>query len=534
MKSYLAYTRVSTVKQGEHGSSLTEQKTAIETYARHHGLQIAEWFEETETAAKLGRRLFNRMMAELEKGHATGVIIHKIDRSARNLKDWAQLGELIDRGIEVHFAHESLDLASRGGRLSADIQAVVAADYIRNLRQEVRKGFYGRLKQGFFPLPAPRGYLDQGKAKPKLIDPAIGPLVREAFELYATGSYSHRSLRDEMYRRGLRGKSGKRLALNAVSRMLHNPFYVGQIRIERTGETFQGVHEPLVRQAIFDRVQLMMSGRVFAKPQKHDPIFRRMIRCAECGYSLIGEIQKGHTYYRCHSKACRGTSVREEDVHEGISAFFDLLVLSEEEFGDLRDLVDEGEATRAAGVEERRAEMKRLAAQCEGRLTRLTDAFLDESIDKETFEQRKAALMKERRALLDAIETPEEGSEQASLLKKLELGKMAQQGFETRFVEEIRERVKSTTSNLVIRGKDLEITPLFPFGHLAQWRFCQDGPPCSPAPRMDGSLCDGGIIVKTTHVGSVRVVVPQSRALKKSSILGLFHFLESGPHGITP
>jgi site-specific DNA recombinase len=69
-------------------------------------------------------------------------------RSARNLKDWADLGELIDSDLEVHFANESLDLHSRGGRLSADIQAVVAADYIRNLREERIKGFYGRLKQG--------------------------------------------------------------------------------------------------------------------------------------------------------------------------------------------------------------------------------------------------------------------------------------------------------------------------------------------------------------------------------------------------
>ncbi|HZL16985.1 MAG TPA: recombinase family protein [Polyangia bacterium] len=537
MKSYLAYTRVSTVKQGEHGSSLHEQKSAIEAYARHHALQIAEWFEETETAAKLGRRLFNRMMGELEKGRAAGVIIHKIDRSARNLKDWAQLGELIDRGIEVHFAHESLDLASRGGRLSADIQAVVAADYIRNLRQEVRKGFYGRLKQGFYPLPAPRGYLDQGKAKPKLIDPAVGPLVREAFDLYATGSYSLPTLLEEMCRRGLRGKTGKPLALDAISRMLHNPFYVGQIRIDRTGETFQGIHEPLVRQVVFDRVQAVMAGRTFARPQKHDPVFRRMIRCAACGYSLIGEIQKGHTYYRCHSRACRGTSIREEHVSAGLSAFFDLLVLSEEEFGDLRDLVEEAVASRAVTAGVRRAETRRRAAQCDGRLTRLTDAFLDENIDKETFEGRKAELLKERRALLDAIAGPDEEPEQVRLLKNLELGKMAQQAAESPFRPEFRERVKSTTSNLALRGKELEITALFPFGDLAKWRFSQHGAPCSCTPRNGDASCvvcmtrasrrhthrDGSIVLQLDRGLVVRINLPRrARGRPSASLLTFF------------
>ena len=72
-----------------------------------------------------------------------------------DIKDWANLGELIDGGVEVHFANESIDINSRGGRLYADIQAVVAADYIRNLRDEVKKGLYGRLKQGLYPMPAP-------------------------------------------------------------------------------------------------------------------------------------------------------------------------------------------------------------------------------------------------------------------------------------------------------------------------------------------------------------------------------------------
>lgn len=161
MKNYLAYVRVSTQKQGQTGVSLQEQRAAIERYANLHKLTIATWYEERETAAKRGRPIFTQMLSRLEAGKAAGVILHKIDRGARNLRDWADLGGLVDKGIEVHSANESLDLQSRGGRLSADIQAVVAADYIRNLREETLKGFYGRLNQGLYPLAAPLGYLDQ-------------------------------------------------------------------------------------------------------------------------------------------------------------------------------------------------------------------------------------------------------------------------------------------------------------------------------------------------------------------------------------
>ena len=135
MKKVYGYIRVSTVKQGT-GVSLQEQKEAIIRYAEKHDLKIVQWFEELETAAKQGRPFFTKMMKLLQTRKADGVIIHKIDRSARNLKDWAALGDLIDAGVDVHFAHESLDMDTRGGRLAADIQAVIASDYIRNLRDE--------------------------------------------------------------------------------------------------------------------------------------------------------------------------------------------------------------------------------------------------------------------------------------------------------------------------------------------------------------------------------------------------------------
>lgn len=293
MRNYYGYIRVSTVKQGERGSSLHEQRDAIEQYARRQGLVISEWFEEKETAAKRGRTVFNRMLASLEKGRASGVIIHKIDRSARNLRDWSDLGELIDRGIEVHFAHESLDLQSRGGRLAADIQAVVASDYIRNLRDEVRKGFYGRLKQGYYPLPAPIGYVDNGAAKSKTLDTHTAPLVRKAFELYASGGYTFKTLMPELTRLGLRNRKGGKVSLNGISTMLNNSFYIGLIHIEKTGEYFQGNHEPLIEKNLFDRVHGLLRGKRKIVGLKHSYTYQKMLRCKTCGYGLIAENQKG-------------------------------------------------------------------------------------------------------------------------------------------------------------------------------------------------------------------------------------------------
>lgn len=489
MRAYYAYVRVSTVKQGERGSSLIEQRSAIEAYAKRHDLLITEWFEEMETAAKQGRHLFTRMVADLTKGKAAGVIVHKIDRSARNLKDWSRINDLMDAGVEVHFAHESLDMGTRGGRLSADIQAVVAADFIRNLRDEVKKGFYGRLKQGFYPLPAPRGYLDRGKAKAKEIDPVAGPLVRQAFDLYASGTFAFETLRTEMHRRGLRGRTGKPLSLEAISVMLRNPFYCGLIRIYRTGQTFEGVHQPLISKAVYDCVQAVMSGRVFARPQKHAFLFRRLIRCAACGYSLIGESRKGHTYYRCHTRTCRGTILREQDIDRMMKERLALLRFSEKEV-DAITLQAEGlSGVHVTRQEERTTVLKRDLAKCEDRLSRLTDAFVDGLLDKETFEMRKTALFEERRSLRDALEAPaDEETFSETVVKYLGRANTAWEQYESGSPEEKREILKSLTSDWRTHGKTLQITMQNVFETIVQCRLSANGAPCPIVPRIMGAL----------------------------------------------
>src|SRR5580698_6624642 len=304
MKVFYGYIRVSTARQGEHGASLEHQREAIERYAGKNNLQIAKWFEEQETAAKRGRPLFGQMLRLLKRGTAQGVVIHKIDRGARNLKDWADLGELIDAGLEVHFANESLDLNTRGGRLSADIQAVVAADYIRNLREESKKGFYGRLKQGFYPLPAPLGYVDRGQGKKKELDPERARLVARLFESYGTGQYALPRLLEEARKWGLCNRNGGRLSLNGLSTVLNNPFYTGLIRIRRTNELFTGNHQPIVAKSLFDRVQAILRGKTVVRLVRHNFSFRKLVRCGNCNYTLIGELQKGHIYYRCQRRSC--------------------------------------------------------------------------------------------------------------------------------------------------------------------------------------------------------------------------------------
>jgi site-specific DNA recombinase len=456
MNQYLAYIRVSTARQGERGVSLQEQHDAILRYAERNHLEISRWFEERETAAKRGRPIFNEMLKLLRSGKTRGVLIHKIDRSARNMKDWAELGELIDAGVEVHFVNESLDLASRGGRLSADIQAVVAADYIRNLREESRKGFYGRIKQGLFPLPAPLGYLDRGAGKPKELDPVRGPLVKRGFHLYASGHYTLETLLDELRRSGLRNRNGNSVSLNGLSTILNNPFYIGLIRL-KSKETFPGIHEPLISKSTFDKVQLVLRGKIGTKVRTHEFVYRRLVRCAECSYALIGEHQKGHAYYRCHTKECPITSVREEAVEDSVSQTLAPLRFGDEERLSLFQKLDEVKADITKQWEAEKATIRLRQAKLRELMDRVTDAYLEHLIDKDTFESRKAGILMEQKAIEEKLAQPKQAVA-VQLQKFLELAMNAPDLYEKAFPDEKRELLTTLTSNRTASGKKIAIT----------------------------------------------------------------------------
>ena len=467
MQGYIGYIRVSTTKQGE-GVSLEVQKDAISRYAERNQFEIGLWLEELETAAKRGRPVFNQAMKLLRQEKHKGIILHKLDRGARNLKDWAEIGELSDRGIDVHFVNESLDLQSRGGRLSADIQAVVAADYIRNLREETRKGFYGRLKQGMYPLQAPIGYLDQGGGKPKTIDPIKGPLVRKAFDLYATARYNLETLGEELHRLGLRNHRGGRVTRTGLSTILNNPFYMGLIRIRRTNETFAGIHEPLIGKTMFERVQNVLTGKVNARTQRHAFMFRRMLTCATCGYSLIGERQKGYVYYRCHSKQCRSACIREEAVEAEVSRVLQSLRFSDQEKEYFKSRIGTLRVEWTSRQEDEMRGVKLRLDQVKDRLNRLTDAYLDQALDKTMFESRKNALLLEQKAVEENLTNLQRNGDPGldRLGKFLELVGAASLSHRLALPEEKREMVQILTSNRQVDGKKLDLKPSFPFQEI--------------------------------------------------------------------
>jgi site-specific DNA recombinase len=403
MKTYYAYVRVSTARQGVEGVSLQEQRASIMEYAERRGMGIAEWFEDRVTAAKRGRPVFSKLVSTLKAKRTVGVVIHKIDRGARNLRDWADIAELMDRGIDVHFAHESIDLHSRSGRLSADILAVVASDYIRNLREETIKGINGRLKQGLYPFSAPLGYINTGRGKVKTVDPVQGPLVKQLFERYASKEYSLQGLEDEMFRRGLRNSKGKIVPMNQLATTLRNPFYMGLMRIQGRKDMYPGIHTPLIASSLFNRVQSILDHRRSNFRQPHRYAFSMLIRCKNCRRYLVGETHKGHVYYRCHRKMCVPTCLRQERFEEAIMAELKRINISPEEEAALQGALLDFRNSEAEIAGKVREEVKDELSRVQASLNALLQKFLDDQISKDTFDEANACLLMQRRGIEEKL-----------------------------------------------------------------------------------------------------------------------------------
>jgi DNA invertase Pin-like site-specific DNA recombinase len=467
MKHLFAYIRVSDQKQKE-GASLAEQRNIIQAYADRIGAMIVAWFEETRTAAKAGRPVFSRMLAELRAGKAEGVIIHKLDRGTRNYRDWAEIDELIEGGIDVYVANDNLDLRSRGGRLAADVQIAVAVDYIRNLREEALKGIHGRLKQGILPNAAGIGYLDRGAGKPKEIDPKKGPLVRRLFELYATGGFTLRELTAEAERLGLRNKGGHPLRLKDIQKILRNPFYAGVIRSRRFG-LFSGAHEPLVTRARFDRVQEILSGRFVRRARNHEFLFRRMVHCKTCGRSLIASERKGRAYYRCSTYECPTTSLREDAIDTALRAELAAVRLTTKETDLLSHEVAKYFSDEATVRAARQEAIKDALVAANARISRLTDLLLDGKIDSGAHDEKRNGLVMERLRLEQEVAAVEalNGDLEVTIRKIVELAQSAETLYEIADPLQKRQLFEIVMSNCIASGKTLEFSLREPFATFA-------------------------------------------------------------------
>jgi DNA invertase Pin-like site-specific DNA recombinase len=127
--AFVAYLRVSTVRQGESGLGLEAQRATVEAFARQHGGTIVSSFVEVETGKRSDRPELAKALEAARRGKAT-LLIAKLDRLARNV---AFIANLMDAGVDFLACDQPF-----ASRLTLHILAAVAEDEARRISERTR------------------------------------------------------------------------------------------------------------------------------------------------------------------------------------------------------------------------------------------------------------------------------------------------------------------------------------------------------------------------------------------------------------
>jgi site-specific DNA recombinase len=302
-KTAWLYLRVSTSRQasknGEsEGYSLPAQRAACTRKALELGAEVTEEFIDAgETARTTDRDGLQDMLRQLKQAAPDYIVVHKIDRLARDLADDVAIGLAITKaGAQLVSVSEPID-GSPTGMLVHGIMASLAQFYSLNLGLEAKKGLHEKARRGGTPSYAPIGYLNSRKTvdgveiKTVIPDPERYQHILWAFDSYATGMWSVAELAEELEKRGLKSRAtrkfvGSPLTRSMVHRMLSNPYYIGKVRYG--GVVYDGKHQPIVDEVTFFAVQTILANRRLAgdRSWKRQQYLKGSVYCGRCGERL--------------------------------------------------------------------------------------------------------------------------------------------------------------------------------------------------------------------------------------------------------
>lgn len=368
------YARVSSEKD-EQLNSLGNQISYYEDFIRKNPnwTYVEGYIDEGLSAATTKKREnFHRMVDDGKDGVFDFIITKEISRFARNTLDSIQFTrELLNAGVGVFFQNDNINTLDEDSELRLTIMSGIAQDELRKLSSRVKFGHAQAIKKNVV-LGNSRifGYTKDGGRL--VIDQDEAPMVRELFELYATGQYSMKQIETLFWEKGYRNHNGKKIAHTTMSGMISNPkykgYYVGnKVKVidlftkkqkflppeewvmfkDETGEIVPAiVDEELWEQA--NKVLKKRSEDVKGRQGicNHANLLTGKLYCADCGTA----------YYRRESKDKQGNKnskwVCSNKIKSGADACASFPIYEEELKPLLFEVFNETEADAEALIEE--------------------------------------------------------------------------------------------------------------------------------------------------------------------------------------
>ena len=216
----IGYIRVSTDKQSERGVSLEAQTEKVRAMAVVHGAELTEVVQDGgESAKSLNRPGVQRVLAMVERRAVQAVIVAKLDRLTRSVKDLCELLELFERrGVALISVAESLDTSSAAGRLVMNIMASVSQWEREAIGERTRDALQHKRTQSERVGNIAFGYRLAPDGKHVELDPGEQTVLTDIRELRGSG-VSLRGIAATLNGRSLTTRRGTAWRLEHVARI---------------------------------------------------------------------------------------------------------------------------------------------------------------------------------------------------------------------------------------------------------------------------------------------------------------------------
>jgi DNA invertase Pin-like site-specific DNA recombinase len=141
------YIRVSSPK----GQKTDSQRAELERWLKRQRYKAVRWFEDRESATTLQRAAFQKLQAAIFAGQVTTVVIWKLDRLARSLKEGVNvLADWCQRGVRVIAVTQQIDLNGPVGHLIASLLFGIAEIELQHAKERQAAGIALARKRGIY------------------------------------------------------------------------------------------------------------------------------------------------------------------------------------------------------------------------------------------------------------------------------------------------------------------------------------------------------------------------------------------------
>ena len=219
----IGYARVSTDKQADRGVSLEAQTEKIRAMTVVHGAELADIIVEAgESAKTLNRPGMQRLLALVDSGEVNAVIVAKLDRLTRSVKDLCELLERFEKsGVALISVAESLDTSSAAGRLVLNIMTAVSQWEREAIGERTRDAMRHKRTNGERVGNIAFGYRLTADGVHVEPEPAEQAMIATIGELRAKGR-SLRRIAIDLNSRGWRTRRGSEWRLESVARVANS------------------------------------------------------------------------------------------------------------------------------------------------------------------------------------------------------------------------------------------------------------------------------------------------------------------------